>query len=211
MHHKAKDAFERLCALAARQDGFFTAGQAVEAGYQRPLHSYHVRNGDWKREGWGLYRLAFFPPPEHGRLAVGWWWTRGRRGLPVGVVSHRTALELLGVVEPDGDDVHLTVPPGFRRNSRPPGGVILHVGRVSEDEIVQVGCYRVTRAERALKDMEGAEDVLLRGAEGALHRESGSIEGEDSEAYGRMTYHVEQPEERGGEGGYDAVIEAGMD
>ena len=54
---KNRDLFE----LANDQQGLFTAKQAEQVGFVSNNHSYHVKTGNWIREGRGLYRLAHFP------------------------------------------------------------------------------------------------------------------------------------------------------
>ena len=53
----AKPDSEKLFEIAEAQQGYFTAGQAGEAGYARSTHSYHVEAGNWVREHRGVYRL----------------------------------------------------------------------------------------------------------------------------------------------------------
>ena len=48
---------EQLFAIAESQCGYFTMAQALEAGFARSTHSYHVKVGNWLREHRGIYRL----------------------------------------------------------------------------------------------------------------------------------------------------------
>ena len=56
-----KEAARRLYEIAESQQGFFTAKQAIRAGFAEKVHAYHVKAGNWIREHRGIYRLAEFP------------------------------------------------------------------------------------------------------------------------------------------------------
>lgn len=114
----------KLYDIAELQAGYFTATQALEAGYSRASQHYHQKAGNWRPEGHGLYRLDRFPhtPDEHYvRLML---WSRDRAGNIQATVSHETALqayELSGVMPAK---IHLSVPKGFRK--QPPASVKLN-------------------------------------------------------------------------------------
>ncbi len=59
-----------LYELATAQGGFFTARQALAAGYRDNVHSYHVRSGNWIREARGVYRLNRYPLHSRPDLMV---------------------------------------------------------------------------------------------------------------------------------------------
>ncbi|WP_407941282.1 type IV toxin-antitoxin system AbiEi family antitoxin domain-containing protein [Nonomuraea cypriaca] len=99
---------DKLWELAAGQRGYFTAAQAVQAGYSHQAQHFHVRRGNWLRIERGLYRLrefAMLPGQEHDHL-VRWWLWSSRRA----IVSHLSALVVhdLGIADPA--EIHLTVP-----------------------------------------------------------------------------------------------------
>jgi predicted transcriptional regulator of viral defense system len=77
--------------------------------------------GGSARVGHGLYRLREYPssPREH---VVAAWLAVGK---DVAVVSHESALDLLGLSDLIPDAVHLTVPRS-RRSLSPAGGVKIH-------------------------------------------------------------------------------------
>lgn len=75
---------ERLFDVADQQAGYFTARQALEAGYDYPLQHYHRERGHWTQVGHGLFRLNRYPEggergsrtpvplePRQGRQAAG--------------------------------------------------------------------------------------------------------------------------------------------
>ena len=140
------EARRRLYEIAQQQAGYFSAKQAVEAGYSRRLHTYHCDRGHWLRIERGIYRLRDFPSSEHEDLVRWTLWSRG-----AAVVSHETAalVHELGDLLPAR--VHLTVPPGFRK--KVPGGVIVHRCWLKDDEVFAQQGFRVTTPLRTIVDL----------------------------------------------------------
>jgi very-short-patch-repair endonuclease len=94
-------------ARAARQHGLLTRAQAVGLGYSGSAIDRRVRDGQWHRVAYSVYRLGGTPMQWNDKvhaicLATG------------GVASHRTAAVLLGadVIRPGR--VEVTVPRGRR-------------------------------------------------------------------------------------------------
>ena len=85
---------DQLFDIAEGQQGYFTMAQALEAGFARSTHSYHVKAGNWIREHRGIYRLKRYPATGNGQLVLWSLWSRDRNGEPQGVYSHETALAL---------------------------------------------------------------------------------------------------------------------
>lgn len=141
-----------LFAIAEGQDGYFTMAQAQEAGFARSTHSYHVKAGNWVREHRGIYRLKRYPVSGRGDLVLWSLWSRDRTGIPQGVYSHETALALRDLSDANPSKLHMTVPPGFRRNSAIPPVLALHKRELSAAEIVRERGYAVTRPMRAILD-----------------------------------------------------------
>ena len=54
----------KLNKMAFTQAGLFTAKQAESCGYLRSNHHYHIKIGNWIKEGWGIYRLSHIPVDE---------------------------------------------------------------------------------------------------------------------------------------------------
>lgn len=113
------DLKRRLREVAERQGGYFTASQAIHIGYNDSTHGYHVRNGDWARAGWGIYRLnsiAITPWSELHRILL---WSRSKNGDPQGVFCGDTAIaiKLESVSLLDLDRVELCLPKDFRRSA----------------------------------------------------------------------------------------------
>lgn len=137
----------KLVAMAGRQAGYFSAGQALEAGYSYPAQRYHALRQNWLRVGRGIFRLLEWPSSPHEDL-VRWTLWSGRKG----VVSHESALAVheLGDVNPAS--VHLSVPPGFRAKAE---GVVLHRVVVEPSEREEHSGFWVTTPLRSLVDMAG--------------------------------------------------------
>lgn len=85
----------------------------------------------------------------------------------VGVLSHETALSLLGLSDVLPARIHITVPLDWRhRRLRVPHGVVIHHADVPADERTWVGAVPMTSARRTLIDCahEGLSPDLLRQA-----------------------------------------------
>ncbi len=68
MRSRAKDVSAALFAMAEGQQGYFTAKQAAEAGYQLGSQAHHAKSGNWVRVERGIYRLARFPQSAEEQL-----------------------------------------------------------------------------------------------------------------------------------------------
>lgn len=141
---------DALYRVAEAQAGYFTAPQAVEAGMDRSTLHFHARSGGrYDRVRRGLYRLRHFPSTPHEHVMAAWLPLRGAGA----VVSHESALELIGLSDVIPDAVHLTVPRS-ERGLRRRDGVRLHTtDRPPEaKEIQEISGLPVTRPERSLVD-----------------------------------------------------------
>jgi predicted transcriptional regulator of viral defense system len=162
-----------LFSIAEAQQGFFTMAQALEAGFARSTHSYHVKAGNWTREHRGIYRLRRYPASDEGQLVLWSLWSRDRSGKPQGVYSHETALALRELSDVNPPKLHMTVPPGFRRNSEIPGALVLHRAKLPDSEIERDRGYALTRPMRAIVDCAAAgtdPDLLRQALEQGLKR-----------------------------------------
>jgi predicted transcriptional regulator of viral defense system len=144
---------EQLFDIIEGQQGYFTTAQAVEAGYSRSTHTYHVEAGNWLRENRGIYRLKRYPQTDDGQLVLWSLWTRNREGKEEGVYSHLTALRVNGLSDVNPSRIDMTVPPGFRRNSAVPPVLVLHRATLPPDEIIRERGYSVTTPMRAIVDL----------------------------------------------------------
>lgn len=163
-----------LFAIAESQDGYFTMAQALDAGFDRNTHSYHVKAGNWLREHRGIYRLRKYPLTENGHLVLWSLWSRNLKGEPQGVYSHTTALSLRDLSDVNPSKLHMTVPPKFRRNSGIPSVLVLHKARLKPGEIQRERGFSMTTAMRAILDCstsgDADADMLRQALDGGLRR-----------------------------------------
>lgn len=110
-----------LEAQAYQQGGYFTAPQARAHGASRQLVEHHVRRGRFERVRRGLYRVQGFPRDEHDDMRGAWM----AIGAHDALLSHQSALALLGLSDEIPDAVHLLVP-RRRRGLRRPAGTVIH-------------------------------------------------------------------------------------
>jgi hypothetical protein len=150
-----------LYAVAEEQLGYFTTKQAIAAGYTARTHHYHVGTGAWIREYRGIYRLAGFPASPEGQYVLWSLWSRNRNDIPQGVFSLQTALCINELSDVMPVKLHMTVPPGFRRNSAIPEILNLHVANIPDIDIEQRQGYRVVRPLRTIIDLLENETETL--------------------------------------------------
>lgn len=143
-----------LRGAAALQGGYFTAAEARRVGYGYRQQHFHRERGNWLTIERGIYRFPDFPDGDHEDLIRWALWSRDRKGQTLAVVSHEAALGLheLGEVMPA--DIHLTVPPGFRK--RPSRGCVLHRARLCAAEIEEHLGFFATTPVRTLLDVAGS-------------------------------------------------------
>ncbi len=138
-----------LFAIASEQQGYFTAAQARDCGFGWDLLAYHARRGRFIRLRRGLYRLRDYPTSRHEEVMAAW--------LAVGkdqaVISHESALDLLGLSNVIPSAVHVSIPRSRRHLPALPG-VTIHTTSRSlrrEDVTVREG-MRLTSAARSILD-----------------------------------------------------------
>lgn len=142
-----RDALQELLALAYRQAGYFTAGQAVTHGLSYQAQKYHVDRGNWLRVERGIFRLRDWPATLDDAYVLWTLWSRQR-----GVISHDTALAVHGLGVLDLGAITLTVPPGFRATTP---AVRTVVATLLDGDIEQRDGFRVTTPLRTLVDVAG--------------------------------------------------------
>jgi predicted transcriptional regulator of viral defense system len=167
MTRSAKEAAAALSAVAHEQGGYFTTKQANQAGYGYKHLDYHETAGNFERVGHGLYRLPTVPPSEHDDLIRLSLWSRSQKDVPQAVVSHESALVLHELSELLPNQIHLTVPPKFRKTA--PRGCVLHKASLPEEDIEERPGFRVTTPLRTLLDA-AAGDVSQEQLEKAVRQ-----------------------------------------
>jgi len=143
------DLRRRLAQLAEQQSGYFTAAQALSAGYSYSAQRYHVHRGNWMQIDRALFRLPEWPAGLHEQYVRWFLWSRGRA-----VVSHETALAYYELGDVNPARVHLTVPPGFRQKSH---GVVLHTGELPGDDVRQQQGFKITTPLRSVLDVAAGD------------------------------------------------------
>jgi len=143
---------EALFAVASAQAGCFTTAQAAAQGFSSALLSHHVRSGRFARIARGLYRLRDYPAQPGDEVVAAW-----LRQAPDAVVSHESALEVLGLADTIADRVHLTVPRS-RRRLAPQDGVVIHTTThlLDGSDTVSRRGMRVTGPARTIADVAAA-------------------------------------------------------
>src|SRR5208282_277220 len=139
----------RLFELASEQGGYFTAVQARERGFSKALLAHHAKSGHFLRVRQGLYRFHEYPSSPREDVIAAWLAT----GKEVAVVSHESALDILGLSDVVPEVVHLTVPRA-RRYRSPFPGVAIHTTtrRLGKSDVVVREGIRVTAPARSIVD-----------------------------------------------------------
>jgi predicted transcriptional regulator of viral defense system len=144
----ARPDWEQLQEAASGQAGYFTARDALAAGFSLPLLQHHLGAGRLERAQRGVFRLSGFPPTEHEGLVPIWLWS-GREG----VFSHETALALHQLSDALPAKVHLTVPSAWKkRRLKNPRNLVLHHADLSNDDREWKGAVQLTTPLRTVVD-----------------------------------------------------------
>lgn len=160
---------EGLFDIATEQAGYFTTAQARASGFSSPLITHHAQSGRFVRVARGLYRLRDYPASPREELLAAW-----LRLAPEAVVSHESALELLGFSDVIPHKIHLSVSRRRRRLARPSGVVIHTTTRPLDgsDVVVRDG-MRLTGPARTIVDVAEtgvAPEQVVRAAQQAIDR-----------------------------------------
>jgi predicted transcriptional regulator of viral defense system len=145
----SKPSHTRLFELASEQGGYFTAAQARERGFSKALLAHHAKSGHFLRVRQGLYRFREYPSSPREDVITAWLAT----GKEVAVVSHESALDILGLSNVVPEVVHLTVPRARRYRSASKG-VAIHTTtrRLGKSDIVIRDGMRLTAPARSIVD-----------------------------------------------------------
>ena len=81
---------KKLFDIASGQEGYFTAKQAVDAGFSYRLHHYYKKEGYWLKIDCGVFRLANYPNSPYEDLVRISLWSRNRQDIPQAVFSRPT-------------------------------------------------------------------------------------------------------------------------
>ena len=152
-------AYKKLNQIAFIQGGLFTAKQAESCGYARGNHHYHIREGHWNKEGWGIYRLAHIPVDEmtsYWRLLL---WSCNGKSEPTAVFSHKTALSFYELSDVNPSKITVTVPKKFQKRSRPFKTLRICKKDLLKEDIKQFKGLPVTTPLRTLLDIYEEETL----------------------------------------------------
>ena len=146
---ESKSRRAQLFEIASEQGGYFTAAQAHSCGFSKSLLAHHAKSGRFSRVRQGLYRIREYPSsPREDVIAA--WLGSGRENT---VVSHESALDILGLSDVVPEVVHLTVPRA-RRYRFASLGVAIHTTtrRLAKSDVVVRDGVRVTAPARSIID-----------------------------------------------------------
>lgn len=162
---------QALYEIASIQGGYFTAAQALNAGYSYRAQNYRVNSGAWEKVDRGIFRLHNYPYADRPDLIRLTLWSHNQKGEVQAVASHETALAIHDISDVMPQKIHLTVPRGFRKP--PPSYVILHVGNLEAKGIEQREGYLVTTPLQTIIDVANApisQEHLNRAVKDAIER-----------------------------------------
>ena len=145
-NNKRKKLFE----VASFQQGYFTAKQAIKAGYSYRMQSHYRQNGEWIEIDRGVFRLPQFPNSPDEDYVRWSLWSRGRSGQSQAVISHDSALSIHELSDVMPGRIHFTVPPGFRKKA--PKGCVIHKGIIPDTAKEQREGFFVTTPLRTIID-----------------------------------------------------------
>lgn len=155
---KTKPSYQILYSIAEPQAGYFSAKQAITAGYSRRILTHFVKRSKFSHTSWGVYRIIQFPssPFEDLHVAV-------LRSGPNAMISHETALSLYELSDAMPGEIHITFP---RNSSLRKKGIKYHTKNISEKEITNYQGLRVTTVPRTIIDLieSGFEPVQIKKA-----------------------------------------------
>ncbi len=155
------DSVAVLARLAEDQWGLVTHSQALQAAISRTALARIVDAGVLERLAHGVYRLRGGEPARLVELRAAWLGLDPRRpawqraGVGDGVVSHRSAAQLLALGDLIADIHEFTVT--SRRQTRRPD-IRIHVRRLTAEEWSVVDGLPVTRPSRLVADLLAAHE-----------------------------------------------------
>jgi predicted transcriptional regulator of viral defense system len=122
---------DELWEAAVDQYGYVSSGDATRLGVPVVELGKLAARGGLQRVAYGLYRFEAWPASDRDHLMEAVLWTRD----PTAVLSHDTALDVLGLCDVNPDRTHVTVPVqrALRRTNQP-ATVVVHYEDLADDE-----------------------------------------------------------------------------
>src|ERR1700722_5899284 len=149
------DKKNKFLQIAENQHGYFTSQQAQVCGFSRANFHRKLKSGKWcKEELWGIYRLANYQYTLRSELALWTLWSADKQGIPQGIWSHETALDIHELSDVAPAKLHMSVPRSFRKSKKIPNNICLHfVDEIPQSDIENRQGYRITTPLRTLADV----------------------------------------------------------
>ncbi len=141
---------QKLFEIASLQQGYFTAKQALRAGFSYRMHTHYRQSGEWLEIDRGIFRLAQFPNSPDEDYVRWSLWSRDRSDQPQAVISHESALSIHDLSDVMPSRIHFTVPPAFRKKVSK--GCVIYKGKISDGEKEQREGFFVTNPLRTIID-----------------------------------------------------------
>lgn len=138
--------YHRLAAIAADQHGYVTVGDARDVGGTPMALLMLAKRGTLEHVDHGLYR---FPDIATGPLAQ---LQEAVLRLPGAVLSHDTALDLMGLADVNPRKVHVTTPRGYRIRKHLPPWLAVHNDPLDAVDITDHDGLPVVTPARAIID-----------------------------------------------------------
>lgn len=157
-----REAYATIYEIGADQLGYFTSGQAREAGVSSMALVMMERRETVERVSRGVYRLVHFPVGPLSQYMEASLWPAGT----VGVVSHESALALYNISDVNPSRVHITVPRVFRIRRQIPPHLVVHRADIPDNQREFFEGIAVTSVAQAIRDCYAAHlgAELLSGA-----------------------------------------------
>jgi predicted transcriptional regulator of viral defense system len=153
---------DRLYPVADAQLGYFTTRQAEELGVDRRYLTHHLRSGNLDRVDRGIYRLRNYPRHRSEDVMATILWVGDGA-----VASHATALAIYDLADAMPAVIHISVDRRFRGRR---SGVVVHKGRLPEDDVTNRGGIPVTTPLRTIADVAADASVATAAASEAIER-----------------------------------------
>lgn len=141
-----------LLKIAQNQSGLFTSQQAVSAGIDSRNHSYHLKAGNWSKEGKGIYKLNLIQEDSRKKFFFFQLLMRSKRGELVGTFSYETALYLMGFKINTPDPPQITIPIHFRRNVSE-HKIVIHYENLNPADRIKKNNLYITSVEKTFQDL----------------------------------------------------------
>jgi len=151
---------DRLYTVAEANEGYFTLREAASAGIDRVLVMQAYRRAEIERIHRGVYRIAKYPLPKHPDLRAAILWPSGNATIPA-VLSHETALALLGITDVNPASIHITIPKDIRISRVAPAPIVVHLADIAISEMDVVDDLPITNLERTTRDLEALNRSYL--------------------------------------------------